>query len=202
MGPESTFVRAAAEAGHVRYAAGVLIPVRDLVRRLRQPRSRTLEVATVRRRIEDVRGEFASDDVVALARELRTLRAEVLAAFDGVHACGGCGRGRSLPHGRWDGGFCCGGRTEGVFDDHEVAALALGGTRPRDLQPPGDDHAGCAFRGPTGCSLHAHDRPNLCVRFACRELEAELRASGDWARVRDLTRRLEQTFARFVRARA
>ena len=41
---------------------------------------------------------------------------------------------------------------------------------------------GGAFRGPEGCSLGAEDRPNLCVRFACRELEAELRASGDWER--------------------
>ncbi len=179
----------------------MLIPVRDLVRRLRQPRSRTIEVTAVRRRIDAARREPASDDAVALARELRALRVEVLAAFEGVHGCGGCGRGRSLPHGRWDGGFCCGGRTEGVFEDDEVAALALGGTRPRDLRPPSGDHAGCAFRGPTGCSLHAHDRPNLCVRFACRELEAELRARGLWDGVRALTRRLEATFARFVKAR-
>ena len=104
-----------------------------------------------------------------------------------------------MPHGRWKGGFCCGGRTEGVFDGDEVAALALGGTRPRDLRIPAGDHAGCAFRGPEGCSLDARDWPNLCVRFACRELEDELREDGNWARVRDLTRRLETTFARFVR---
>jgi hypothetical protein len=89
-----------------------------------------------------------------------------------------------------------------VFDEDEVAALALGGTRPRHLQPPEGDHAGCAFRGPTGCSLNPVDRPSLCVRFVCRELESELRASGDWERVRNLTRQLECTFARFVKARA
>lgn len=144
----------------------------------------------------------ASEEARALAREMRELRPAVLAAFGGVHACRGCGRGRPEPHGHWDGGFCCGGATDGVFDENEVAALALAGTRPRHLRPPGGDLAGCAFRGPTGCSLDAVDRPNLCVRFACRELEAELRDSDEWTRVRALTRKLEQTFARFVRARA
>jgi hypothetical protein len=41
----------------------------------------------------------------------------------------------------------------------------------------------------------------VCVRFACRELEAELRARGEWERVRTLTRRLEETFRRFEKAR-
>ena len=97
-----------------------------------------------------------------------------------------------------------GGATAGVFDDDEVAALALGGTRPRDLhhrpRTPDEPQAGCAFRGPQGCTLPAVDRPNLCVRFACRELETELRASGDWERVRALTKQLETAFARFTRA--
>jgi len=182
------------------YRVRVLVPVGDLVRRWRGPRSRATETDAVRRRLADAAREGGSDEAVALARELRELKPQVLAAFEGVEACGGCGSGRSLPHGRWDGGFCCGGRTEGVFDEHEVAALALGGARPRDLQGPGGDHAGCAFRGPDGCSLDARDRPSLCVRFVCRELEGELRASGEWTRVRALTQRLETTFARFVKA--
>ena len=49
-------------------------------------------------------------------------------------------------------------------------------------------------------ALDARARPTLCVRFVCRELEGELRESGDWARVRALTQRLETTFARFVKA--
>jgi hypothetical protein len=179
----------------------VLLPVRDLVRRWREPRSRTVEVESVKRRLARAAQAEARPEAVELARELRELRPVVLAAFEGVSACTGCGEGRSLPHGRWDGGFCCGGRTEGVFDDDEIAALALAGTAPGAMRTPQGDHAGCAFRGPTGCSLDARDRPNLCVRFACRELEAELRKRGDWERVRALTRRLEQTFARFVRAR-
>jgi hypothetical protein len=83
-----------------------------------------------------------------------------------------------------------------------VAALALGGTKARDLRGPAGDHAGCAFRGPEGCSLDPRDRPNLCVRFACRELEAELRRRGQWERTRAMTRRLEETFRRFVAARS
>ena len=178
----------------------VLLPVATLMRKWRGPASRRAEVQAVRARVRRASKGAASDEAKALARELRELRPRVLAAFDGVQACRGCGRGHSLPHGRWSGGFCCGGRTEGVFDDGEVAALALAGTRPRDLVAPTGDHAGCAFRGPEGCSLDPRDRPSLCVRFVCGELEAELRESGRWEETRALTRRLETTFARFVRA--
>jgi hypothetical protein len=188
----------------------VLLPVAALLKRWRDDRhdassarvaKRKQEVAAVRKRTGAAARGPASDEAVALAKELRQLRPQVLEAFAGVRACTGCGRGRPEPNGHWNGGFCCGGATGGVFDDHEVAALALAGTRPRHLRPPSGDHAGCAFRGPEGGSLDAVDRPNVCVRFACRELEAELRASGDWPRVRALTRRLEQTFTRFVKAR-
>lgn len=184
------------------YPGRVLLPVSDLVRRWRSPRSRVSDVDAVRRRIAAAASRGAGDEAVVLARELRALKPQVLAALGAVRACSGCGEGRSLPHGRWEGGFCCGGRTEGVFDENESAALALAGTRPRDLRPPAGDHAGCAFRGPEGCSLAAQDRPSLCVRFVCRELEGELRESGEWTRVRALTRTLEATFARFVKALA
>jgi hypothetical protein len=180
----------------------MLLPISDLVRRWRTPPSRVREVDAVRARITAAADRGATDEARALARELRELKPQVLRALRDVRACGGCGRGRSLPHGRWDGGFCCGGRTEGVFDEDESAALALGGTRPRDLRVPAGDHAGCAFRGAQGCSLAAEDRPSLCVRFLCRELEGELRASGAWTQVRALTRALETTYARFVKALA
>lgn len=188
-----------------RYAERVIVPIRDLVRRWRgagaQPASRAAEITAVRARLDAAARERPSEDEVASATRLRELRAEVAAAFDGVAACQGCGAGKPPPHGRFAGGFCCGGKTEGVFDDDEVAALAAGGTRAPHLRPPDGDHAGCAFRGPQSCSLDARDRPTLCVRFVCRELEAELRARGDWARLRGATRRLEDEFARFVRAR-
>jgi hypothetical protein len=187
------------------YAGLVLLPLRDLVRALRAPRpspaSRAAEIEQTRKRMAAAARAGGSDDATRLARELRELRPLVAAAFADVRSCSGCGRGRPEPHGHWNGGFCCGGATAGVFDDDEVAALAIGGTRPRDLRSPAGDHAGCAFRGPEGCSLDPVDRPNLCVRFACRQLEGELRQDGEWQRIRALTRRLETTFARFVKAR-
>ncbi len=179
----------------------MLVPVTALLRRWRHPPARAREVGEVRARIAAASRAPVTDEMRALALELRALRPRVLEAFAGVKACTGCGRGRPEPHGHWNGGFCCGGATRGVFDEDEVAALALGGTRPRHLRAPDGDHAGCAFRGPAGCSLDPVDRPSLCVRFACRELEAELRARGQWDRVRALTRQLEKTFAQFARAR-
>jgi hypothetical protein len=179
----------------------MLLPVATLLRRFRGEPGRAKDVADLHARFKAAARAPATDEARALAMELRALRPKVLEAFAGARACGGCARGRPLPHGKWNGGFCCGGATAGVFDDDEVAALALAGTRPRHLKAPagGSEQAGCAFRGPQGCSLSAEDRPNLCVRFACRELEAELKASGDWERVRGLTKQLEQGFARFTR---
>jgi hypothetical protein len=191
----------------------VLLPVSALLARWRGPQGRRVEVKALRARLARAAREAdagpeadpgpEADTLRALAAEVRDLKPLVLRAFDGAHACGGCGRGRPAPHGRWDGGFCCGGRTEGVFDDDEVAALALAGTRPRDLRPPPDrdDHAGCAFRGATGCSLEPAHRPALCVRFACRELEAELRAAGRWSELRALARRLDEAMRRLADGR-
>jgi hypothetical protein len=139
----------------------------------------------------------ASAEEVALARDLRRLREELTEALATVTACGGCARGRSLPHGRWNGGHCCGGRTEDIFTDDELRALRLSGTTPSRLSPPRSDHSGCAFRGPEGCSLDVADRPNLCVRFICRELESELAASGSSPLVKKLAGDLARTFARF-----
>lgn len=118
-------------------------------------------------------------------------------ALGDVRSCSGCARGRSLPHGRWNGGQCCGGRTEDIFTDDELGALRLSGTTPERLAPPRSDHAGCAFRGPEGCSLDVADRPNLCVRYVCRELERELAESGALPRVKKLAAQLGRTFTRF-----
>jgi hypothetical protein len=70
--------------------------------------------------------------------------------------------------------------TATIFDDHELAALAHAGTRPRDLRPPAgrDSHAGCAFRGPDACSLALEHRPARCVHYACDTLRAELHRRG------------------------
>jgi hypothetical protein len=180
----------------------VLIPLANIVLRLRHSRSRADEVVAVRERLARVPGpRDAGEDEVALAERLRALRTELADAFGDVSSCGGCARGRPLPHGRFRGGFCCGGKTEEIFTDDELAALRLSGTTPARLAPPQGDHAGCAFRGEHACSLAPEHRPNLCVRFVCRELEAELRARGDLARVKAIARELGDTFSRFSSVR-
>lgn len=181
----------------------MLIAAHHLVDRLRHPRSRADEVFAVRRRLVAQRSpSAASDEELALARDLRRLRVELTTALAGVSACGTCARGHSLPHGRWNGGQCCGGHTEGVFTDDELASLRLSGTTLGRLAPPRSEHAGCAFRGPEGCSLEVADRPNLCVRYLCRELEGELRERGSLTSVKAIARRLGETFERFARVRA
>ncbi len=137
-----------------------------------------------------------------LALELRELRGEILRALGEVQVCRGCARGHPLPHGRWDGGHCCGGRTAHLFTDDEVASLRAGGTRAWHLRGPHSEHAGCSFRGPRGCSLRPADRPNLCVRYTCPELREELRARGDLAQIDRMCDRLLVTFTRFTQARA
>jgi hypothetical protein len=182
----------------------VLISAQHLVDRLRHPRSRADEVATLRRRFAAAPGPArVTPEEAALAAELLRLREALSAALAGVEACGGCARGHPLPHGRWRGGHCCGTRTELVFTDDEVAALRLSGTTPARLVPPPPvDHAGCAFRGPEGCSLAVADRPSICVRFICRELEGELRERGDLRPIKAIASALGKAFEQLRRLRA
>ena len=181
----------------------MLLAAQHLVDRLRHPRSRADEVASVRRRLAGAPGpERASAEEAAVAADLRRLREALAAALAGVESCSGCSRGHPLPHGRWDGGHCCGTRTELVFTDDEVAALRLAGTTPARLALPAGDHAGCAFRGPAGCSLAPADRPSICVRFICRELDDELRSRGDRRAVRAIAAELGGAFERWQRLRA
>jgi len=119
------------------------------------------------------------------------------AAFAGVDACHACGRKRPEPHGHWAGGACCGSRTLDLFTPTEVASLRLAGVAARDLEPPQGDHAGCAFRGATGCSLPPEQRPNICVRYICLELRAELLEKPEWKRVSQLGAALRDEFTRF-----
>jgi len=181
----------------------VLIAAQHLVDRLRHPRSRADEIASVRRRLASADASPPSPEEVELALEIARLREALAASFGAVEACGGCARGHPLPHGRFPGGHCCGTRTELVFTDDELAALRLSGTTPAKLvpPPPGVDHAGCAFRGPDGCSLAPRDRPSLCVRFICRELEDELRERGDLRAVKAIASALARAFERFRKLR-
>jgi hypothetical protein len=181
----------------------VLIAAQHLVDRWRFGRSRADEVTGVRRRLAAAPGpREASEEEMAVAADLRRLRLALVEALAGVTSCGGCARGHPLPHGRWSGGHCCGTRTELVFTDDEVGALRLSGTTPARLVAPAGDQAGCAFRGPTGCSLAVSDRPNICVRFICRELDEELRERGDVRAVKAIAAELGKAFERWRRLRA
>lgn len=196
-----------------------LISARHLIDRFRHGPARAAEVAALRRDLAahpatatataTATAQAALATEHAAAQELRRLREELSRAIGAVQSCRGCARGYPLPHGRWDGGHCCGARTRDLFNDDELAALRLGGTRPRDLplpdpaqQPWQAESCGCAFRGATGCSLRPADRPNLCVRYVCPELSRELHARGDLDAIEALGAAVEATYLRFVKARA
>ena len=181
----------------------MLIAAQHLIDRLRHPRSRADEVASLRRRFAAAPGPGeVSAEELALAAEMRRLREALSEALEGVTSCSGCAHGHPLPHGRWRGGHCCGTRTEQVFTDDEVAALRLSGTTPARLSLPDGDHAGCAFRGPEGCSLEVASRPSICVRFVCMELEGELRERGSLRAIRAIGAALARAFERFRTLRA
>jgi len=181
----------------------VLISTRHLVDRLRQPRARADQLRALRERLQRARDASpTTDEEVALARQLRELRERLDQAVGAVRSCSGCAVGHPEPFGHWQGGHCCGGRTEDLFTDDELAALALAGTTPGRLTPPRSELAGCVFRGPTGCSLAVRDRPNLCVRFLCRELEGELTVRGDRREIAAIQAELAGCFARFAALRA
>ncbi len=179
----------------------VIIPVRNLVDRMRQPRSRADELIELRRRFDAASKQAPSPEQRRLATELRELRVAVARATGDVAACAGCTTGYPAPEGVFDGGHCCSGNTDYVFSDHEVASLVWSGTRPRHLRAPTSEHAGCAFRGERGCTLDVADRPNVCTRYLCRDLRKELFERGDIMDVQHEIDRLEQQFARFCATR-
>lgn len=181
----------------------MLIAAAYLVDRCRHERSRADQVREVRRRlVQEPAASASSAEEVELAHRARALKTELSRAMDGVLACGSCAKGHPLPHGQWSGGHCCGARTELLFTGDELAMLRLAGTRPRDLVAPRSAHAGCAFRGPTGCSLAAEHRPALCVRYLCSGLARELATQGRLGSIDALAAELADVAARSSRLRA
>jgi len=148
--------------------------------RLRQPASRADELAALRQRLRTERASLIEADERALAAEVARRKLAVAAAVGSVASCGSCAVHQPWPVGSSAGGACCAGVTANIFDDPELAALAVAGTRPRDLRPPagGDAHAGCAFRGAEACSLALEHRPARCVHYVCDTLRAELHRGG------------------------
>jgi hypothetical protein len=180
----------------------------DILRRLGLRRARRAELRALRAQFRTLpAASGANAPQRTLAFELRGRKEALLEALDDAlgeeqPACRTCARGHPLPNGRWEGGHCCGSPTFNLFTPDEVRALGLGGTKPTDLRPPSSEQAGCTFRGSMGCSLAAVDRPNLCVRYLCRELSGQLARRGELRRILTLCAELDATFARFKAAGA
>jgi hypothetical protein len=173
----------------------VLLPISRL---FRKRDARDDELATLRARFSAApSAREAGTEAVASAARLKELRIAMSRAFENVEACSGCGKKRPEPHGHWPGGACCGSRTLDLFTQHEVASLKLAGVTARALEAPKGDHAGCAFRGERGCSLSAEQRPNICVRYICLELRAEVIDKPEWRAISKLGAELRDEFARF-----
>ncbi|MEM9693744.1 MAG: hypothetical protein AAGA56_14440 [Myxococcota bacterium] len=183
-----------------------LISPRELLERHRHPRTRADELRRLRARCDAQpsrwsltperrrRAEALLEEKNALAEALERGLAE------GEIPCASCARGHPRPEGRWPGGHCCGGNTLSIFSAEEVAALKWAGVPITRLRPPRSDHAGCAFRGPAGCSLPPRQRPVICLRYLCQELRQHLRARrSSWEEIGDLSRGLERAFSRLHR---
>jgi hypothetical protein len=178
---------------------GVFIFIQFVFDRLLGPRTRADELRDVRRRLAGRAGpRVASPEEVRLALRLRVLRESLCAQLGRVEACTCCVRPRSLD---WPGGHCCSGRTEDLFTEDELAALKLSGTTSSQLRSPLTGHAGCAFRGPLGCSLPPAHRPSLCVRYMCFDLQRELDLREDNEETNRLQAEIRRGFECFVNLR-
>ena len=179
----------------------MLIAIDRLLVRLRHVPSRAAELADLRQRLRAARTARPDPDERAAALEIRALKERLAATFGEPACCTGCAAGRPRPGGAFSGGHCCSGRTADLFVDDEVAALAQAGTAPRELEAPRGEHAGCAFRGETGCTLAPGARTTLCLRFVCDELARDLHARGRLDEIEGLIAALEEAYARFSRLR-
>jgi hypothetical protein len=177
----------------------VFVALDRLLRRQVRSRAAELRELTTRLRAERAATPGADERATALAiRELKTALTRTIAE---VSCCTSCARGMPLPGGAFAGGHCCSGHTPEIFDEVEVAALAQAGTRPRDLPAPTTEHAGCAFRGPTGCSLAAENRAALCHRYVCDDLRRELYTKGRLDEVERLCGELDDAYRTFAKLR-
>ena len=156
----------------------MLIAVERLLIKLRQPASRARELIELHERLRTELAADVDEAERALARSVLVQKRVVAAELEAVRSCQTCATGQAFPVGHYDGGACCSGVTADLFDEHELAALAHAGTRTRDLIAPRTEHAGCAFRGSTGCTLELAHRPARCVHYVCNTLRRELHARG------------------------
>ena len=176
----------------------MLIAVERLLIKLRQPRSRAGELIELHARLRAELRSGPDAEEPGLARAIRDQKRAVSSLLAGVASCRSCTAGQPFPVGHFAGGACCAGNTADLFDDNELAALAHAGTRPGDLTAPRTDHAGCAFRGETGCTLELDHRPARCIHYVCDTLRREVHTRGQ---LDDLERELGELDRRVQRFR-
>jgi len=152
----------------------VFVAVERLLIKLRQPADRAHELIALHARLRSELAATIEADEQALAEAVLAQKRAISAHLTAVHSCRTCATGQPRPVGHYDGGACCSGVTADLFDDNELAALVHAGTRVGNLVAPRTDHAGCAFRGPTGCTLELDHRPARCVHYVCNTLRREL----------------------------
>lgn len=180
----------------------MLIAAERLLIRIKHPASRAGELNALRARLraELAKSGDATEAERALAVRVLAGKRAVSTSLDEVSSCRSCATGFPAPQGSYAGGACCGGVTAELFDDHELAALVLAGTRPGDLTPPGGDdlHAGCAFRGPRGCTLDVAHRPGRCVLYVCETLSREAHQRGQLDGLEDKLSRLQRDMTELI----
>ncbi len=158
----------------------MFVAVERLRLRIRHPASRAAELAALHQVVRDELAADVDDEERRLAREVHAAKRAAAEAMQGVSSCASCATGHPWPNGHYAGVGCCAGVTADLFGDGELPALVHAGTRASDLTPPAgrDAHAGCAFRGPTGCTLDVSHRPARCVHYTCVTLRRELHRGG------------------------
>lgn len=171
-----------------------MIAVDRLLWKLRQPRSRADELIALQKRVVAEAAKPIGDDERALAQDVRIKKLAVVAALSSVTSCAKCDHGDP-----YKGGACCGGVTADLFDERELALLVHAGTTAGDLTPPrgGDPHAGCAFRGPTGCTQGLAHRPGRCIHYMCDIIKRELHGRGELVAIEGLLRGLNASVQRY-----
>jgi hypothetical protein len=179
----------------------VLVTLDRLLRRVRQVPSRASELRELTGRLRAERAATPGPEEHGAALAIRVLKTALATATAGASCCSSCARGMPLPGGAFAGGHCCSGHTPEIFDEVEVAALAQAGTRPRDLIAPTTDHAGCAFRGETDCSLAPENRAALCHRYVCDDLRRDLHARGRLDEIEGLCGELDAAYREFAKLR-
>ena len=156
----------------------MFVAIERLVIKLRQPADRAHELIALHARLRAELAATPSTEEGAneheLAEAVLQQKRAVSAELTAVQSCRTCATGQPRPVGHYAGGACCSGVTADLFDEDELAALARAGTRVSDLVAPRTDHAGCAFRGSTGCTLALDHRPARCVHYVCDTLRREL----------------------------